>query len=1167
MGNKKIKWVSLLTIWFLLLSLLPDRSFLHTQKAKAEGIPKYQILEIVDKTGKSSQLTSIINKDATLQRNVEISTMPMKKFVAQRDGLDGEYDGIAIMEGEYTSAGVSGKAHNTTAVMNDITDLKAKEIIDDYIKKGQMFIIHKGSIDKGAKMKANFAAYKVKENNPKNMLVYSDEDSLKRFMKNFYSDNAERPRMDIPESSMPSLEKGSTYKAGDTLTIPIHILKPSNAKDRDMTAKLYIDSDFNDRYDDSEVVVEQKVAGQALGLSYKFPKGYSGIRNWKVELVDNTTRLKDYKSGRVYFKDKLVTVKVLQVHSNNGSSLRADANMNQSFLKRNGEYDIQITPVSMEDFNNRYAKIINGNYDMVIFGFSDSYNVNARLTQSSADYLKTFIASKQSIMFTHDTVFLNNDQLNKSPTEKKNDENNNVWVRNFKEDTGQVDPRTNLGYGAPNTSTNTTRVNEGLVTNYPFKLNENLKVNNTHNQYYTLDLEDPEVIPWYNIVGSNRDVNDSYNHYYMYSKGNITYSGTGHTPKNFPQSEQELFVNTMYRAFLGSNHAPEITVLTPTEDSEIPSNQPIGLSYIIDDYDLKDTKLKTNVYFNGKEVYSNNDVTSGATISQSLEHNLPQGGALEIKIVATDSSGAETIKIVNVKVKKLDVSLEVKRTTDAKNPTEAGKPVMINYMITPKDITGAAVSNVKGDTLIISRAVFEEQLPANLNVNLAQSSDGMAIHGDSKSGITVTNSIGTITYKRSGNRFVASPITFSLAVTPEKKGSFVLDHSEIRYQDFNAIEGRLTRSPFNALTIVADYALKGIELPNQYVISRDSTKNFSLDLKCLPADAGIKEIKWKEMSAGTVLQLAPATGTGRALKAGETVIEVQVTDHFGNIFTKKATVRVRIPINKISAEDLTIHVGEEKELKVSTDPTDGKPTLEYTLVHEEIASFDKGTFTLTGKKQGETLLTLFGYNSEGTIIEKTVKITVVPVLISNIIISPNEIKIKKGDSYSDFNITIQPANATDKNLIWESTNNTIVQVTKPGVIKGVGTGTAEVMVYSPDRTIKETIKVMVGSKLEGIKVPESITIEKGEKIKMPIELVPADASDIISVKVKEDNGFFISVLDNGVLEGLKLGETFVITTVISEEKTFTARTRVIVVGKGEKDDNPGGGNGKETDLY
>ena len=171
---------------------------------------------------------------------------------------------------------------------------------------------------------------------------------------------------------------------------------------------------------------------------------------------------------------------------------------------------------------------------MLIFGFADviimRLSIIMRLT-----LLNNLLNTNQSILFTHDTIF----------------ERNNNWVNNFKADTGQTGVFTNLGYGAPNTSKQTKKINDGLITTYPFVLDDNIQIATTHNQYYMLNLEDPKIIPWYNIIGNNRDPYDSWNHYYTYSKGNITYSGTGHTNTNFPDEEQKLFVNTMYRAFLG----------------------------------------------------------------------------------------------------------------------------------------------------------------------------------------------------------------------------------------------------------------------------------------------------------------------------------------------------------------------------------------------------------------------------------------------------------------------------------------------------------------------------------------------------------------------------------------------------------------------------------------
>ena len=270
------------------------------------------------------------------------------------------------------------------------------------------------------------------------------------------------------------------------------------------------------------------------------------------------------------------------------SSLKKSNNMNQSYLSTD-EYQINIDVTDMASFNSSSGTYshsnINGKYDMLIFGFADSYN-NTAINDNAVNSVEQFIKTNQSILFTHDTIFGTTGN----------------WVKNFMDDTGQKEPFTDLGNGAPNTSKATKKVNDGLITTYPFKLDDNVEIATTHNQYYTLDLEDPNVIPWYNITGSNRDPYDSWNHYYTYSKGNITYSGTGHTNTNFPDEEQRLFVNTMYRAFLGSNHAPMLTVINPKEGDVIPAHQKIELSYTIQDFDLKDKKLSTKVFLNGKEV-------------------------------------------------------------------------------------------------------------------------------------------------------------------------------------------------------------------------------------------------------------------------------------------------------------------------------------------------------------------------------------------------------------------------------------------------------------------------------------------------------------------------------------------------------------------------------------
>ena len=151
------------------------------------------------------------------------------------------------------------------------------------------------------------------------------------------------------------------------------------------------------------------------------------------------------------------------------------------------------------------------------------------------------------------------------------------------------DQRRKLVWGSEAFLTNKIQAaNEGQITKYPFAIPDSIFVADTHAQNYQLDLEydsDGDVLVWYNLAGtSNRDdgkksaVNsksisvydgknqDSRNNYYIYTKGNVTYTGLGHsTSSNSPMSDDEikLFINTMIAAYRSSASDPYIMVLNP----------------------------------------------------------------------------------------------------------------------------------------------------------------------------------------------------------------------------------------------------------------------------------------------------------------------------------------------------------------------------------------------------------------------------------------------------------------------------------------------------------------------------------------------------------------------------------------------------------------------------
>ena len=139
-----------------------------------------------------------------------------------------------------------------------------------------------------------------------------------------------------------------------------------------------------------------------------------------------------------------------------------------------------------------------------------------------------------------------------------------------------------------------TQVNQGQITNYPYQITteeqQTLTVAATHYQWLQPNMEldkdgdgKNDIVVWYclsdlsdnaktrktqternNGRGNDNGVNlynvspkDVVNNYYIYSMGNVTYSGAGHTEPT-GMAEKKLFVNTMVAAYNAGTKAPSV---------------------------------------------------------------------------------------------------------------------------------------------------------------------------------------------------------------------------------------------------------------------------------------------------------------------------------------------------------------------------------------------------------------------------------------------------------------------------------------------------------------------------------------------------------------------------------------------------------------------------------
>lgn len=278
--------------------------------------------------------------------------------------------------------------------------------------------------------------------------------------------------------------------------------------------------------------------------------------------------------------------------------------------------------------------------DMLILGFADLYS---DISNSNALHnIEDYIDEGKAVLFTHDTTSFANlpkdkftgssywgYHLNKefrdvfgmdrfgvtgySTKEERiaagKDYTSDQYIQGYTDAclnrfavTGQYYSNTNFPDDRDIVEEYVTNLNQGQITRYPYQIDSSFKVAKTHAQYYQLDMESHDIVVWYCLSDNSKDAlgkgngtysttpNDARNNYYIYNKGNITYSGVGHSAiaqdvnNAGAVMETKLFVNTIIAAYSQAVKEPVIEIMNSNK-----STDESGMDYIYVDYDIYET--------------------------------------------------------------------------------------------------------------------------------------------------------------------------------------------------------------------------------------------------------------------------------------------------------------------------------------------------------------------------------------------------------------------------------------------------------------------------------------------------------------------------------------------------------------------------------------------------
>lgn len=228
------------------------------------------------------------------------------------------------------------------------------------------------------------------------------------------------------------------------------------------------------------------------------------------------------------------------------------------------------------------------------------------------------------------------------------------------------------------TTTTATKVNEGAMTQYPYYIKDTITTATTHGQYYQLAMEEDsdkdgtnDIVVWYCLAGGGSaeqsyqySPNDVRNNYYFYSKGNVIYTGVGHssvTGSNNNQQERQLFVNAIVAAAQVTAVEPEAKFL---ENFDPTSDEESSRYYMLDRLNGNEEEAKNGNILES-DMKFNLRIRDYNMVASSVNYNDDQSGKLTMELYIEDPNGEEMeISGEKVRVKKLSSQDAVNTLTE-----------------------------------------------------------------------------------------------------------------------------------------------------------------------------------------------------------------------------------------------------------------------------------------------------------------------------------------------------------------------------------------------------------------------------------------------------------------------------------------------------------------------
>lgn len=252
-------------------------------------------------------------------------------------------------------------------------------------------------------------------------------------------------------------------------------------------------------------------------------------------------------------------------------------------------------------------------------------------------------------------------------------------------------------------------------------------------------------------------------------------------------------------------------------------------------------------------------------------------------------------------------------------------------------------------------------------------------------------------------------------------------------------------------------------------------KTLQLTAEISPENASNKNVTWS--SSNTSVASVSTSGLVTAKSVGTATITVKTSD---GSFSAKCTVNVtnseiKVTGVNLSSSAISIYVGKTSQLSATINPSNAtNKNVKWTSSNKNVATVSStGLVTAVGK--GTAVVTVTTENG-GYTASCTINVSEEVIPVSNVSLSKTKLDLEINKS-EKLTASISPSNATDKNVVWSSTNSNVASVGQDGTVTAKSSGTATIVATTNDgkKTASCIVNVKSGSSVE--KTVKSISVE------------------------------------------------------------------------------------------